>query len=269
MLTPVSTGLRFTTLPQATTPGSPLASPPTTLTLLYNPLIGFISSAYSAQISPTVALSSRFGVNIYSYEADLSIGGEWWVGRRRGKRDIAPDEALPPSVPAIPGPGLRGEDEIAERQLDSPFPIVSVRESSETEKRLDSPVPIVKAFTDATRQANRFERQKNRRDAQEDSDRDGVLKARLSGNWVSHYALFKQRMSSRLVSGFAIRGEDSKLLGIGRCHLGSGCKEANTVSRAGAPVFLLGLDNFSGNVFLYPSIEDPPMHRSHRACQHA
>jgi len=152
--------------------------------LLYNPLIGFISSAYSAQISPTVALSSRFGVNIYSYESDLSIGGEWWVGRRRGKRDIT-SSAPVSAAPTIPGTGLRGEDEVAERQLDNPFPIASIKESSETEKRLDSPIPLVKAFTDATRQASRFERQKKRRDDQEDSDRDGVLKARLSGNWVS------------------------------------------------------------------------------------
>ena len=183
VLTTVSTGLRFTTLPQALTPGSPLASPPTTLTLLYNPLIGFISSAYSAQISPTVALSSRFGVNIYSYESDLSIGGEWWVGRRRGKKDVTVPEPAQ-AVPPIPGPGLR-EDEILERQLDTPFPIASVRDSTEMERRLDSPVPLVKAFTDATRQASRHEKQKNRRDVQEDSDRDGVLKARLSGDWVS------------------------------------------------------------------------------------
>ncbi|EIW67655.1 hypothetical protein TREMEDRAFT_33247 [Tremella mesenterica DSM 1558] len=87
----ISTGVRFTTIPPILPIPlhSPPPSPPTTLTLLYNPLIGFISSAYSAQISPTVAVSSRFGVNVYSYESDLSIGGEWWIGRRRGKKHLS------------------------------------------------------------------------------------------------------------------------------------------------------------------------------------
>lgn len=78
----LSTGLRFTTLPPSAS--NPNPSPPTTLTLLYNPLIGYLSTAYSAQVSPHMALSSRYGVNVYSYESELTVGGEWWIGSGRG-----------------------------------------------------------------------------------------------------------------------------------------------------------------------------------------
>ncbi len=164
----VSTGLRFTTIPPVSPlpPSSPAPSPPTTLTLLYNPLIGYLSSAYSAQISPKIALSTRFGVNVYSYESDLCIGGEWWVGRKRGKRDV---EVIPPvaeperweSRAVLDEASLRSEeveDGRAERELDSPFPL-----SKGIEMKPPSPstVPV------------------------ENEDRDGVIKARLSGNWVT------------------------------------------------------------------------------------
>ena len=182
MLNPVSTGLRFTTLPPSLTPSSQPISPPTTLTLLYNPLIGFISSAYSAQVSPTVALSSRFGVNVYSYESDLSIGGEWWIGRRRGKKDISPP--VPVHTPLSNGISLRGEDVIAERRLDSPFPLAENTDPV-AEKTLDSPIPL-KKDKPSTRLDPRLSsmRQAMKRVETGETDRDGVLKARLSGNWV-------------------------------------------------------------------------------------
>ncbi len=31
-----------------------------------------------------MALSSRYGVNVYSYESELTVGGEWWIGSGRG-----------------------------------------------------------------------------------------------------------------------------------------------------------------------------------------
>lgn len=117
----VSTGLRFTTVPptlSSTTPGatpSPTSSsPPTTLTLLYNPLIGFVSTSYSASITPHLALSTRFGVNIYSYESDLVIGGEWWIGSGRGKggfRGLVPKAVKSSTIAnALLSPKLMGED---------------------------------------------------------------------------------------------------------------------------------------------------------------
>lgn len=80
----MSTGLRFTTIPNSTANPTASASPPTTLTILYNPLMGFLSTSYAAQVTPHLALASRFGVNVYSYESDLCLGGEWWIGKGRG-----------------------------------------------------------------------------------------------------------------------------------------------------------------------------------------
>jgi distribution and morphology protein 10 len=31
-----------------------------------------------------MALSSRYGVNTNSYESELTVGGEWWIGSGRG-----------------------------------------------------------------------------------------------------------------------------------------------------------------------------------------
>ncbi|KAI9634632.1 uncharacterized protein MKK02DRAFT_16182 [Dioszegia hungarica] len=138
----ISTGLRFSTLPTPSSGSHHPLSPPTTLTLLYNPLMGFVSTAYSAQISPTIALSSRYGVNVYSYESDLSIGGEWWIGRRRGKR-----------VESGTTPGLSAAVD--------PQPMESTRDTAE--------------------------------------DRDGILKAKISGNW-SISLLYEARIRNCLVS---------------------------------------------------------------------
>lgn len=127
----VSTGIRFTTVPNS-------PSPPTTLTLLYNPLMGFLSTAYSAQISPHLALSSRYGLNVYSYESDLTIGGEWWIGSGRGKG------------------GWRGLT-TGEEEVVDPFAV-------------PPPPPPVAPLQTALVDPN---------------DRDGVLKARVSGTGVS------------------------------------------------------------------------------------
>jgi hypothetical protein len=73
----VSTGIKFTTLPDATPPsfiapssGSnasndvlsaiPLSQPPTTLTATYNPMMGHLSTAYAARVSRDLSLCSRF-----------------------------------------------------------------------------------------------------------------------------------------------------------------------------------------------------------------
>ncbi|EON69592.1 mitochondrial distribution and morphology protein 10 [Coniosporium apollinis CBS 100218] len=71
----MSTGIRFTTLPQHT--GFPY-----TMTLTLNPLMGNLSSTYAVKAGQNLALCSRFDFNFYSYESDLQLGCELW--RRRG-----------------------------------------------------------------------------------------------------------------------------------------------------------------------------------------
>ncbi|KZT12792.1 mitochondrial distribution and morphology protein 10 [Laetiporus sulphureus 93-53] len=94
----VSTGIRFTTLPDATPPSAqlpgphwsssssrgPPSQPPTTITALFNPMLGHISGAYAARVSRDLSLCSRFDFNVYSYESEWSIGAEWWTRRRQG-----------------------------------------------------------------------------------------------------------------------------------------------------------------------------------------
>lgn len=96
MVSLVSTGIRFTTLPDATPPSfqlpnssspfsgnskGPPSQPPTTITALFNPMLGHISGAYSARVSRDLSLSSRFDFNVYSYESEWTMGTEWWMRR--------------------------------------------------------------------------------------------------------------------------------------------------------------------------------------------
>ncbi|KAG6911656.1 Mitochondrial distribution and morphology protein 10 [Tephrocybe rancida] len=92
-----SIGLRFTTLPDATPPSfqvpsssslplsraskGQLSQPPTTITALFNPILGHMSGAYSAQVSRDLCLSSRFDFNVYSFESEWTMGAEWWMRR--------------------------------------------------------------------------------------------------------------------------------------------------------------------------------------------
>ncbi|OCF39242.1 mitochondrial distribution and morphology protein 10 [Kwoniella heveanensis CBS 569] len=208
----ISTGLRFTTIPPVLphSPNSPAPSPPTTLTLLYNPLIGFLSSAYSAQVSPTVALSTRFGFNVYSYESDLAIGGEWWIGRRRGKRE---HHSTPSTVPPVAETGSKTakrdgpEERIAQTDDWSKATLRSIDgdaiENERLEKELDSPSPIttskveIKQISRASQPPSRVEPSQDVSEAVD--ERDGVLKARLSGNW-SIALLYEARIRKCLVS---------------------------------------------------------------------
>lgn len=75
----ISTGLRFTTLPNHT--GFPY-----TMTLTLNPLMGNLSSTYAVKASHNLALCSRFDFNFYSYESELQLGCELW--RRRSNTDV-------------------------------------------------------------------------------------------------------------------------------------------------------------------------------------
>lgn len=95
----MSTGLRFSTLPAATSngsPGSPAAAAaatttpistfPYTLTLTLTPLTGSLSTTYSLSASPNLSFSSRFGFNVYSWESEMVAGCEVWrqTKARRG-----------------------------------------------------------------------------------------------------------------------------------------------------------------------------------------
>ncbi|GJJ07438.1 hypothetical protein Clacol_001640 [Clathrus columnatus] len=73
-----STGVRFTTLPDIPT-DSVCSQPPVSLTAIFNPMMGYISTAYAAQVSQDLALCSRFNFNVYSYESEWTVGSEWWV----------------------------------------------------------------------------------------------------------------------------------------------------------------------------------------------
>ena len=126
--------------------------------------MGFISSAYSAQVSPTVAISSRFGVNVYSYESDLSIGGEWWIGRKRGKKELVSEPSL-----------------LEQRRLESKR--AALQEASLREDvDLAEPLPRLPSNVESV----------------VPQERDGVLKARISGDSVCPLLLFPSHPSALL-----------------------------------------------------------------------
>ncbi|KAI5302468.1 hypothetical protein KEM56_000673, partial [Ascosphaera pollenicola] len=103
----MSTGLRFATLPLASTtttiPSSPLSSLtspsssssaipssvpiPYTLTLTLAPLTGSFSTTYSILASENLALSSRFGFNAYSWESEMVAGCEIWRRNKKRRRE--------------------------------------------------------------------------------------------------------------------------------------------------------------------------------------
>jgi len=125
----VSTGIRFTTLPDATPPSfqvpsssSPLqasaisrgppSQPPTTITALFNPMLGHMSGAYSARVSRDLSMSSRFDFNVYSYESEWSIGAEWWTRRGRSmfmSSTPTPDTPSPDGAPNTMTPEALGD----------------------------------------------------------------------------------------------------------------------------------------------------------------
>lgn len=116
----VSTGIRFTTLPDATPPSfqpptesatsvlpsassttatSPhVSQPATTITALFNPMMGHISGAYTARVSRDLSLSSRFDFNVYSYESEWTMGAEWWLRPSRSKPVSDGTSDSPPTV---------------------------------------------------------------------------------------------------------------------------------------------------------------------------
>jgi distribution and morphology protein 10 len=116
----VSTGIRFTTLPDATPPSfqpstesstsalpslssssitsAHVSQPATTITALFNPMMGHISGAYTARVSRDLSLSSRFDFNVYSYESEWTMGAEWWLRPSRSKPASDGTSDGPPTV---------------------------------------------------------------------------------------------------------------------------------------------------------------------------
>nr|CAG8543802.1 9895_t:CDS:2 [Entrophospora candida] len=82
----VSVGIRYRTLPQY------FNQTPVTVTYIINPIMGHMSAAYVTQVSDVLTLCPRFDFNMYSYESDLMIGGEWWQGKKADERNNLSNE---------------------------------------------------------------------------------------------------------------------------------------------------------------------------------
>jgi distribution and morphology protein 10 len=122
-----------------------------------------------------MSLATRFGVNVYSYESDFAVGGEWWIGRRIGR-------ARGPVVEMTPA-----DCAIAEKRktlggvLREPEPEPEVPEGAESVNESVRSLSRARLGPDHT------------------DERDGVLKARVSGNW-SLALLYESRIRNCLVS---------------------------------------------------------------------
>ena len=98
----VSTGLRFTTLPTHT--GFPY-----TMTITLNPLMGNLSSTYSAKAGGNIALSSRFDFNFYSYESDIQLGLELWRPQKFMQDAEEPTKKVRQTVKEL----IRGDEDVS------------------------------------------------------------------------------------------------------------------------------------------------------------
>ncbi|CAO1612928.1 unnamed protein product [Sympodiomycopsis kandeliae] len=99
----LSTGVRFTTLPEeeesedtiketSNTPPPPPSQPPTTITATLNPMMGHLSTAYAARMGKNLVACSRYDFNVYSYESELTVGGEYWLRRSIHRNDISDEQ---------------------------------------------------------------------------------------------------------------------------------------------------------------------------------
>jgi hypothetical protein len=141
--------------------------------------MGFLSTSYAAQVTPHLALASRFGVNVYSYESDLCLGGEWWIGKGSGSWIGGKDKGKER--------GDHGTSELDTGNWPSAPPISTGEQ-----------------------------------------DRDGLLKAKVSGNGVSWRATFGSLAGSLTTTCIRffdpdrlppLRITDTSLSGIHRGHL--------------------------------------------------
>lgn len=116
--------MRFTTIPDSTLLPQTASctrlqssQPPTTITATFTPITGHLSAAYAAKVSQDLALSSRFTFNINSYESEWTMGGEWWLRRRKTISDATveqPADSAP--LPYVDESGLLTEASSGEIQ---------------------------------------------------------------------------------------------------------------------------------------------------------
>jgi mitochondrial distribution and morphology protein 10 len=51
--------------------------PFTDMTLTLNPMMGHLTTSYTTTINPQFTMSTRYDMNMYSYESDIAVGGEF------------------------------------------------------------------------------------------------------------------------------------------------------------------------------------------------
>jgi hypothetical protein len=102
-------------MPHATPPSATIGQeqPPSTITAIFNPMMGHISTAYAARVSRDLSVCSRFDFNIYSYESEWTMGTEWWVRSSFGGGTIPRFVGLSPSndqVDALAGHNAKDDN---------------------------------------------------------------------------------------------------------------------------------------------------------------
>lgn len=184
----MSTGLRFSTLPQAqaqsqsqsqtqtqsssTHTTSPISTFPYTLTLTLTPLTGSLSTTYSLRASPNLSFSSRFGFNVYSWESEMVAGCELW--------------RQPQKKPALGLDDIDDSDGLAwaRRKL--------------RENNPDHPPPVLNPQPPAPSTGNNGSNNDNDNKKKEEAD-DSVLKIRVDQSWNVRL-LWEGRVKDLLVS---------------------------------------------------------------------
>jgi distribution and morphology protein 10 len=131
---------------------------------------------------------------VYSYESDLSVGGEWWIGRRRGKREV-------PTTPSLE----------EQRKLESKR--AALQEASLREDRFDTVAEVESLSSKMSNQSTVVNDT-----VPPPEERDGVLKARISGDWVSFR--IPRNQADRSVDSTIIRSPYTEMLGFSWSHLG-------------------------------------------------
>jgi mitochondrial distribution and morphology protein 10 len=64
------------------------------MTLTLTPLTGSLASTYSIKPTSNLALSSRFGFNVYSWESEYVLGAELWRQHRKPSHGSANPDGL-------------------------------------------------------------------------------------------------------------------------------------------------------------------------------
>ncbi|KAJ1034625.1 hypothetical protein NDA18_001481 [Ustilago nuda] len=145
----LSTGIRFSTLPDTPssctlpiispdcTPEKGPSQPPTVITATLNPMMGHLSTAYAARMARDVVVCSRFDFNVYSYESEWSLGGEYWL---RGNTDALGQSDMVQPVPA------QTKESTCSRPVIASSPNLSLRDAGSPKTNLsdETAAPLAK-----------------------------------------------------------------------------------------------------------------------------